>query len=360
MPPARERDTQRPWLRAVETPTATLTSSTWDGPPPTVSVVVSTYGRKALLADLIEGLLAQDLGVDAFEVLVVDNGSEDDTWSTLVSIVQSTPLRMLAMRRETNFGPGPARNMALEPARGEFVAFTDDDCLPTTSWLTGLVDALRSGAAVVQGRIEPPAAQFERSGPWDHTIWVVQPSPFFETSNVAYPRQRLEEVGGFRTDDPFLTPEKGHPFGEDADLAWRVLSRGGERAFAHDAVVHHRVVPQPFRRWLWERRQSKGFPGLARRSPIFARWLRGGVFLTGTSAAFAGGLAATGVAIASTQWLLAAGALPWLVMRGREAWWWTRERRWRAPWVLLQFGIGDLVTLVSLVEGSVRHRRLVL
>lgn len=336
-------------------------SATWsDASTPQVAVVVPTHGRMHYLDELFDALEAQALPPEDFEVVVVDDASADDTWKVLVARAEASPCRVLVARNQRNRGPAATRNRAVALSRAPWLAFTDDDCLPDPAWLPSLLAALQAGAAVVQGRVVPPSDDWATAGPWDHTIWVRRPSPFFETCNVGYARDRFLAVGGFDEADTLLTPEEGRGFGEDADLAWRVLREGGSRGFAPDALVHHRVVPGDFRRWLRGQRHTVGFPGLARRSPLFAAWLRGRVFLSRQSATFDLAVVATLAAVAGrTPWPLL-GTLPWGWVRSHDAVRATRGDRRRAPMVMAQLGVADLVTLVSLLEGSVRHRRLVL
>lgn len=335
-------------------------SASWDGPTPDVAVVVPTHRRPHYLPDLLAGLAAQDLPADRFEVVIVDDASGDATWSVLADAATTSGLRLAVARNARNRGPAATRNLGVVLSRAPYLAFTDDDCLPAPGWLSSLLTALRNGATAVQGRVRPPADDWAAAGPWDHTIWVNRPSPFFETANVGYPRARFLDVGGFDEGDPLLTPEQGRGFGEDAELAWRVLRDGGRRAFAEEALVHHRVVPGDFGGWLTAHRHLVGFPGLARRSPIFARWLKGGVFLSKQSATFDLAVVATLVALARRRAWPLLGTLPWGWVRSHDAVRATRGDRRRAVAVLARLGITDLVTLASLLEGSVRHRRLML
>lgn len=348
-------------MSGVVAPVASVRSPGWDtGPDPRVAVIVPTYQRAPFLADLLACLDRQELPRDDFEVVVVDDASDDGTWAVLAELVASSSLRVLALRNDRNRGPAATRNAGVRASRAPYLAFTDDDCLPSSRWLSVMLEALERGRAVVQGRVTPPPEDWDRAGPWDRTIWVRRPSPFFETCNVGYSRMRFEAVGGFDDADPLLTPEEGRGFGEDAELAWRVLRDGGDRDYADDALVHHRALPGNFRSFLRAQRQVVGFPGLARRSPIFARWLRGGVFLSPQSAAFDLALLATIAAgVSRRPWPLLA-SIPWCYLRGHDALSRTRGRRPPAVAVLVQLGIGDLVTFASLVEGSVRHRRLML
>lgn len=335
-------------------------SPAWDGPPPRVSVVVPTHARAGWLGELLDALEAQQLAREAFEVVVVDDASPDRTWAVLQEHAATTPLRLAVARNGRNLGPAATRNRGVAIARAPYLAFTDDDCLPEPGWVGAMLAALEAGPAVVQGWTAPPPRDWASAGPFDHAIWVRRPSPFFETCNVGYPRDRFEAAGGFDDADPLLTPEQGRGFGEDADLAWRVLRAGGDRAFAEDARVRHRVVPRDFRGQVVAQRHTVGFPGLARRSPIFAAWLRGGVFLSRQSATFdlavVGALAAVGT---RRRWPLLA-ALPWAGWRARDAVRAAKGDRRRALTVLPRLAVLDLVTLVSLLEGSVRHRRVML
>jgi glycosyltransferase involved in cell wall biosynthesis len=327
---------------------------------PRIAVLIATYGRRAYLTELVRALEAQRVAGDDFEVVIVDDASPDGSWDVLLDIVGRTDLRLLVVRHNRNRGPAAARNTAAGRSRAAVLAFTDDDCLPTPTWLPSILAAFDRQVDIVQGAVNPSPDELEQRGPWDHTIWVQRPSPFFETCNVAYRRQAFEGAGGFDDSDPLLTPEMGRGFGEDADLGWRVLRGGGRRTFSDAALVHHRFVPGDFRRWIQSRRHTVGFPGLARRTPLVARWLRGRVFLTRESAAFDAAIASMVMAAALRRaWPLLA-AVPWLRLRWSDSLTRTRGDRSRAAVVLAQHGVSDLVTLVSLMEGSVRYRQLVL
>ena len=240
------------------------------------------------------------------------------------------------------------------------MAITDDDCLPTPGWLREVRLAFEGGADVVQGKVEADPRSLDAMGPWDHTIWVTPPTPFFETCNVAYRRTAFDRAGGFDEDDPLLHPPSGRAFGEDACLAWEVQRTGGAAAFSTEAVVHHRCIPSTYARWLDDQRQLEGFPGLARRSPLVARWLRLGVFLEARSAWFDVALLSVVVAVAARQPLVLLGILPWLRLRWRYSRARVHGSRRAALGVLPRLAWSDAVGLGAMVKGSIRHRRLVL
>lgn len=334
-------------------------SSSWAGDPPVIAALVATYGRPGFLAGLLDALEAQDLDHDTFEVVVVDNGSTDETWTQLVRWLTTTQLRALGVRMSHNRGPAAGRNAGAALVRAPLLAITDDDCLPTPGWLRNLTLAFAGGADVVQGAVHADPAGRDAMGPWDHTKWIRRPTPFFETCNVAYRRDAFERADGFDEDDPLLHPPSGRAFGEDVCLAWQVQAGGGTSAWAPNALVHHRCIPSDFSRWLADQRELAGFPGLARRSPLVAQWLHRGVFLDRRSELF--DLAVVGLAAAvltRRPWPLLAGA-PWLRRRLRNA----RAlagRKSQVPDVLARLAWSDTVALAAMARGSVVHRRLVL
>ncbi len=333
-----------------------LRTPSMDGPVPDVSVVISTFRRSHFLEDLIGHLEAQHLHRSRFEVVLVDNGSADDTWSVLTALVGRTPLRLAAVRLEVNRGPAGARNVGVALARGGVVAFTDDDCLPTPGWLDALWAAFEAGADLVQGLTRPDPTG-RRTSAWDRSVEILERSGLYETCNVAYRRAHLERSGGFDETGLVIGHRAARPFGEDAELGWRVHDLGATFAFAPTAEVHHRWHPGTFEGWISERRQLGNFAALARRSRGVSSLLWHRVFLTPTTAAFDLGVTSVILAAALRRPWLLLGMSPWVLRRWPDA----RSRTGRSPVVrLAQVGLGDLVGFAALVEGSLRHRRLVL
>jgi glycosyltransferase involved in cell wall biosynthesis len=336
-------------------------SPAWPGEDPVISVVVSTYGRSSYLPGLLRALEAQTLRTDRFDVVIVDNGSDDDTWDQLVALIESGGLRLRVLRLPENRGPGGGRNAGIAASRAPLLAITDDDCIPSPAWLEGLLVAFDGGADVVQGPVHADAGGLAELGWWwNHTVNILGPSPWFETSNVAYRRSAVEAVGGFDEADSLTAQHGGgRAFGEDAVLGARVIARGGGRAWAADAVVYHRVVPSTYGHQLREWRNLRGFPGLVRRSPIGTETMYGKVFLNKETALFDLAVVGGVAALLTRQPAFLVATLPWV----RRRWGVVRERSRsdaEAALRVMQRGVLEAVGLVSLAEGSVRHRRLVL
>lgn len=336
-----------------------LRSRGWPGPAPSVSVVVATHQRAGYLRELLEALEGQSVGLQGFEVIVCDDGSTDSTWTVLAEAAAVSPLRLCAIRLARSGGPGGARNVASRRARAEILAFTDDDCLPTPGWLAALLRDLRPGVDLVQGAVRAEPAELEAAGPWDKTLWVSGPTPWFETANIAYRRELFERLGGFVEGDGVSRRPGGMAFGEDCLLGARALAAGATRAFAANALVHHRCVPGTFADYLESRRRLVGFPALAHLSEPIREHLRAGVFLTQRTAAFdltVAGLMA-GIVRRQPAWLLASLWYLRLVWpdAGRR-----RPRSRARVGRVVQLAYGDAVGLAWLLRGSARHRTVVL
>lgn len=341
-----------------------LASASYEAPgEPEVSVVVSTRGRAGFLPGLLAALAAQTLGPGGFEVVVVDDGSPDDTWEVLGRLCAATPLRLCGLRLAESAGQGPGRNTGVAHARAPVVAFTDDDCLPAPGWLAALTAPLLGAGlrepppVVVQGRTVPWPDDAAEVGPWFRSVWVLGPTWLFETCNIAYRRSDLVTAGGFPSRGQAPSDRSGKLVGEDALLGWRVVERGGELAFSDGALVHHRHLPASYREWLVSQRGKAAFPLLAARSVLARRAFWHRWFLARRTAAF--DLAVLGAVVSASthraRWTLAVA--PWLVTALADAA--HRPGRHRAV-RLAQVGLGDLVGLVSLAAGSVRARTLVL
>jgi glycosyltransferase involved in cell wall biosynthesis len=201
---------------------------------PRVSVVIATRDRVNRLRRLLVSLEAQTLGREEFEVIVVDDASDDETRSVLADAERTGGLRLRTITRERPGGPGAARNEGVACAQAGLIAFTDDDCEPTPSWLEAGIQAWDGRKdRFVQGCTVPNPAERDRLGPFTRTIEVTKLTPSFQTCNMFFPRALLVELDGF---------DSGYAFwGEDTDLAWRSIEAGAQPVFAAEALVHHAV-----------------------------------------------------------------------------------------------------------------------
>jgi GT2 family glycosyltransferase len=217
---------------------------------PLLSVVVPTYNRRAGLECLLLALSAQTLPAERFEVIVVNDGSNDGTEQLLATL--ETPYR-LRMVEQANAGPAAARNVGVHRAEGRLIVFLDDDVVPAPALLAAHVEA--HGDAddlVVVGPMSPPT-DCSRSVwvRWEERQLLKQyaamargthactPRQFY-TGNASVTRARLLAAGGF---DPRFKRA------EDVELAFRLWALGARFLFEPDADVLH-YASRSFRSWM--------------------------------------------------------------------------------------------------------------
>lgn len=239
-----------------------------------VSVIVPTRNRCRLLREVIEALWAQTLAPAKFEVIVVDDGSTDGTDEVLAELQRRSPCRLVRHAMPSHPGPAHARNTGAGLARGEFLAFTDDDCRPTPRWLQAGLRGFREGVGLVTGRVLYKPEQVPGAGFFSRESGqVLEEHPTYSFSNSFYRRRVFLDMRGSdealcRFDFLGRVIDCG-----DTDLAWRVKKSGHASVFVAEALVHHeRQQMTPFR-WLWEPVSLVVVPQLVRRHPELRRRL---------------------------------------------------------------------------------------
>jgi glycosyltransferase involved in cell wall biosynthesis len=204
---------------------------------PDFSIVIPTYERPQALLRCVGALEKLEAGGPRFEVLVVDDGGGSALPRLLEPLRARLPLTLL---RQEHAGPGAARNLGVSAARGRWVAFTDDDCMPEPGWLAGFAGAFaRVPDGGLGGRtLNLLGANLYATATQLLVDYVSQPHPgagpprFFASSNLAFPAEPLRALGGFDASFPFAA-------GEDRDLCERWLAAGHPLAGVPDAVVRH-------------------------------------------------------------------------------------------------------------------------
>ncbi|MGH7260994.1 MAG: glycosyltransferase family 2 protein [Nitrospiraceae bacterium] len=240
-----------------------------------VSVVIPVLNAARTLPDCLAALA--QLEPAPLEVLLVDNGSTDDSLARLHAFAaRSLPYRIHVLQAATR-GASAARNAGIRAAAGEIIAFTDADCEPDSGWLTHLDEPFEDHAvtAVAGQIVAAPAstalelfsALYTLQSPRTmsrHRQWTLGAGGF-PTANFSIRRESVIRLGGF--------DETIRIYGEDFDLCARLYADGGEIVFSPEAKVvhHHRTT------FAGMVRQAFGFgrshPYLLRRHAAPGLWL---------------------------------------------------------------------------------------
>ena len=202
------------------------------------SIIIPSYNRERALKRCLEALAALDYPHDDFQVIVVDDGSARPLWEITEPFLGQLTLQTL---RQKNAGPARARNLGAEHARGELLAFLDDDCVPRKRWLTEFdLAAKRNAGTLVGGKT--------RNGCRDNVFaevnqklidvvvgWFCENGSelrFFPSNNFVVPASDFHEIGGFDAGFRMLG-------GEDREFCARWLRSGRRLSAAPEACMDH-------------------------------------------------------------------------------------------------------------------------
>jgi GT2 family glycosyltransferase len=191
------------------------------------SVIIPTYHRNDLLAKCLDRLApnVQTLAADQYEVIVSDDGCE----STAEDMIrESYPwAKWVAGPRK---GPAANRNNGAKYAQGEWIAFTDDDCIPDPQWLEAYVEAIVNNKhyLVFEGRtyVDRPRKSLSETSP------INESGGYLWSCNLSIQRHLFESLGGFDERFPYAAME-------DVDLRLRLTKSGHKFQFAKAASVCH-------------------------------------------------------------------------------------------------------------------------
>ena len=202
---------------------------------PSITVVIPTFRRPALLQRCLDAVLAQDYAGE-YEIIVVDDAGTDDTRALVAEVARTAKVPLRYLRPTLAHGPAVARNCGWRAARGELIAFTDDDAVPAPDWLSAGAAfmgcepaASRYAAACGQVRVpvtEPPTDHERMTRGLEHAAFV--------TANAFVWRIALVQVRGF--DERFT-----RAWHEDSDLHFRLMRDVGPVGRCEAASVLHPV-----------------------------------------------------------------------------------------------------------------------
>jgi glycosyltransferase involved in cell wall biosynthesis len=194
---------------------------------PQFSVVVPSRGERAKLANLLDALEHQTLPREHFEIILALDRAElpPDLAARVAAIGVRT------VRRPVRSGPGAARNCGAAEARGEFIAFTEDDVTPAPDWLERALAHLNADPPldVLEGSTTKPGGRSVRKLDAGGHAWL--------PTNLFVRRSLFERVGGYH--EGFFDPANGVYFREDSDFGFTLEEAGARISRAPEARVEH-------------------------------------------------------------------------------------------------------------------------
>jgi len=244
-----------------------------DAAPASISVIIPARNEAASIDRVVKAVLEQGAGVAACEVIVVDDGSTDDT----AALARAAGARLLRRAPTGPLGnPAAARNLGVSEATGDVLVFLDANCVPALGWLAALLDAHQRGESVVGGSLVLPeglgvTARTDYYCGWYH-VHERRPAgsvPNHPPCNLSVRRALLRDSAGFA--------EEGAAAYAHEELVWQSQLRdaGYRIHFEPRAMVlHHnrRGLGNLLRRnyrWGYSAVETKAATGTARWAGLY-------------------------------------------------------------------------------------------
>nr|HPR04515.1 glycosyltransferase [Deltaproteobacteria bacterium] len=235
-----------------------------------ISAIITTHNRVEYLKKALKGLADQTLPKDDFEILVVDNASTDTTRQIVSS--DYPDLTNLRYIHEPVLGLTHARNTGWKAAKGKYIAFLDDDAIPSPQWLGKIVETFETvspSPGCVGGKIQPiweaprpswlndDLARFLTILDWSDIPFFIQAPQYVAGANMAFPKVLIEKVGGFKSD---LGRIGNKLLSNEELLIARQIEKLGFRTYYHPdiSVQHHILASRISKQWFMSRHYWQG------------------------------------------------------------------------------------------------------
>lgn len=202
--------------------------------PVVLSVVIPTFNRPEELARCLSALEASSFDASQFEVVVVNDGGHSPQ-----KFLRDVPANLRILTQQ-NRGPAAARNFGARSSRGKFLAFTDDDCVPSAEWLFQLErslnnrpDALHAGRTINSLTGNPFSETSQCLVDYVHQYYndtSANRTRFFASNNIAMSARRFDESGGF---------DESLRAAEDRDFCRTWHNHGWGFNYVPEAIVSH-------------------------------------------------------------------------------------------------------------------------
>ena len=221
---------------------------------PALSIIIPTYNSAKLIIRCLKSLETQTANKSSFEIIIVNDGSNDDTREVLQSFLEKTDLSMYVLN-VSHCGPAIARNQGVLHAQADWIAFLDADIIASSTWIeTGLsMICQHPEIGGFEGRTQ--ACEPENITPFTHQTINLHGGRY-PTCNMILKKSLC-----------FFYPEYKIPFREDTDLAFSIQEAGYEIMFVPQLLAYHPPLPPRYlrpiqlaKRYYYDALLEKRFP----------------------------------------------------------------------------------------------------
>ncbi|MFH1360049.1 MAG: glycosyltransferase [Candidatus Omnitrophota bacterium] len=228
-----------------------------------ISIIIPVYNGEKTIEKTIEAVKSQ-INPQEHELIVVDDGSTDNTQN----ILKFAP-GILYIRQE-NQGPACARNRGFKESKGEWIFFTDADCMPQKDWIQRALKHFKdpaigvvAGSYTLYNKDSLLARCIQKEIMYRHIKLMPLYPKSFGSYNFCVRRNVFEEVGGFNE-------QYRHASGEDNDLSYKILNKGYKIYFAQEILVAHqhttelrKYLKEQFRHGFWRVMMYRDHPRMS-------------------------------------------------------------------------------------------------
>jgi len=295
---------------------------------PSISITIATYNAERWVENCLNSIFTQTYPQELIEIVVVDDGSTDRTREILRELASGH--RNLRLIFQKNQGTAAAHTVGLKSCRGKYIFVLSHDCYAEPNWIESVVEVFEENprVGIVQGQVLPTR---EVTEPFSHYVQFEKFNRSFPTVAIAYRARDLDLAGRY-----YL--EELSRYGDDAELAYRILKRGAKSVFLEQLTARHEVVPEPFWKSIKEAWGRQKFCLLFKLHPQARIFLHYG-FLWGSKERYL-------------------HTLFWPLLVGLAGLAYFYDRKIGLKWLHLL--LEELVFFFALIVGSVRYRSVVL
>lgn len=203
---------------------------------PQISVTIAAYSAERWIESCLQSVFDQSYPQELIELVIVDDGSTDNTREILDRL--SLGHQNIRTIYQQNQGTAAAHTIGLQHCRGKYIFVLSHDCYAEPDWVETVVNIFEENpqVGIIQGQVVPAR---EVTEPFAHMVEFTEFNRSFATVAIAYRARDLDLAGRNYLGELSR-------FGDDAELAYRMLKQGVKSVFLRQVTARHEVVPEPF------------------------------------------------------------------------------------------------------------------